>query len=132
MDVPQDGSAATRDDVNRLSDKIDGLHTIFVTRNEYTTMHSALTALISTVATQVTNLSNQVEKNRDGMERGKEDNNRWIIQKVDDVEKRLTNKLDEQNETTKNSKQWLVGLLYGTVSSVIVGAVIVAFTHIWK
>jgi hypothetical protein len=124
-------NTAKREDVNRLSDKIDILHTVFVTRNEYTTMHSAISALISTVATQVTNLSNQVEKNRETVDRGKDENNRWLLQKFEAVETRITKKLDEQNETSKNSKQWLVGLLYGTASSVVVGLIIVIVAHFW-
>jgi hypothetical protein len=130
--VPENGGSVTREDVNRLSDKIDGLHTVFVTRNEHTSMHSALMALISTLTAQVTQLASTVERNKEASDRTKEEGGKWILEQLDLIEQRLTNKLDEQAKERKGSHQWVFGLLYGTVSSLIVGILVILATHAWR
>jgi chromosome condensin MukBEF ATPase and DNA-binding subunit MukB len=145
-------NTATREDINRLSDKIDGFYTIFLTKTEYTNAHSNLINLVSALTAQVTTLSAQVDKNREITDRAKEDNNRYILvtdrakednnryimSKIDVADERLGQKIDEQNKDSKTekaasitAKQWLVGLLYSTASSVTVGLIIVVVAHFW-
>lgn len=115
----------------RLADKFDNLYSIFATRQE----HVTLTTIVSNVAAQVTQLAEQVERNREKVERTNSEGGKWILDKFDAIEQRLTTKLDAQTQAAeeqfntykqdqRGSKQWLVGLLYGTVSGVVVGLII--------
>ena len=128
---PNPLNIATREDINRLSDKIDGLPNIFVLRSEHNSTTATTTALISAVSAQVTQLSSQVEKNRETVDRTNADGGRWLLTKFDEVEGRLNKKLDEQNERIDKHSEWRLGLLYSTVSSGIVAIVVIVATHFW-
>jgi len=111
---------ATREDVNRLSDKIDRLQTIFITRGEHVAVTNSTAALISAVSSQVTQLAAQVEKNRENAERGSAD-----------VETRLISKLEAQKDQIDRRSHWKLGLFYSSLSSSIVAVIIIIATHFW-
>src|SRR5260221_9039087 len=105
------GYYATRGDVRRIEDKIDGLANNFITRSEYTAAQTAQTQLIAHVTAQITEQAKQVEKNREAVERTNSEGGKWLLDQFAKLEERLGNRLDAHVESHGKNNQWLVGLL---------------------
>ncbi|SRR5258708_1719177 len=127
-DTP-DSYNALRDDIRRLSDKVDGQHNVFVTRQEYVTNNATLAALISTVASQVTQLAATVDRNREAVEKNTSEGGKWLLDQFDKLEERIAKRLDAHITNHSQSNQWVIGLLYGTGSAIVAGLAIAIVQH---
>src|SRR5260221_91696 len=121
---------ATRNDVRRVEDKLDGLSNSFITRQEYTAAQTAQTQLLAHITAQITEQAKQVEQNRQSVERTNAEGGKWLLDQFAKLEERLGTRLDAHVTSHSKNNQWLVGLLYGTGSAVVAGIAIAVLQHV--
>ncbi|SRR5258708_6461365 len=131
---------ATRADVRRVEDKLDGLSITYVTRGEYVAAQTLHTTITATMTAQISELSRNVERNREAVESNNKTGGIWLLAELDKIEQRLATRLDNQEtkaderfsvHQTEHSKhsQWWIGLLYSSGSAVVIGVIVVIVQH---